>query len=77
MRVDKRFHRAQFFGRNSGKMRKVEADMMFIHIRTGLLNVLAENGTECRLQEVRRRVVAHGGNALSFVDFGTNGVALL
>ena len=66
--VDQVFDVLQFFVGNAGEVREVKAQMVGRDQRPRLLHVLAQNFAQPGLQQVRGRVVAHGG----FADFGVD-----
>ena len=53
----------QLFVCDSGEVREIEAQMVRRNQRPGLLHVLAEHFAQARMEQVRSRVIAHGGCA--------------
>ena len=56
-------------------MREVETNGILVDELTGLLNMVAEHGAQCSLQEVSCRVVAHDCSASLNIYNSLNGVA--
>ena len=73
--VDEVFDVLQFFVRDRGEVGEVEAQMIRRDQRSRLLDVLAENFAQAGVQQVRRGVIAHGGQADVGVDHGVDFVA--
>ena len=61
--IGNRFHSLEFFISDFGKVGKIKTQVLRIHKRTGLFNVIAEHRLERRLQDVRTGMV--GGNGFS------------
>ncbi len=73
--VDQVFDVLQFFVGNAGEVREVKAQMVGRDQRSCLLHVLAQNFAQSGLQQMRGRVIAHGGLADFGVDDGIDFVA--
>ena len=65
----------QLFVFNRGEMRKVEAQMIGIDQRSCLLHMLAKHLAQTRVEQVRGRVIAHGGLPDGGVHDGVDFVA--
>ena len=66
--VDDPLHLVPLFGCQSLAVGEVEAQLVGADRRAGLLHVVAQHLPQCRVQQVGRRVVRHGREAVAPVD---------
>src|SRR5262249_45721855 len=72
MRVDDLLDLQQFVPCQRVEVHEVEAEPVGRHERSGLLHMGAEDLTQCRMEQVCRRVIASCGVASRRVDFGND-----
>ena len=65
--VDFAFDGFKLVRRQRGEVSEIKTNVRSIYKLARLLNMGAERITQCRLQQVRRGVVAHGASAHGFV----------
>ena len=67
----------QLLGGNGGVVGKVEAQVVRLHQRTGLMHVVAQDAAQSLLQQVRGRVGPHNGLPAIHIDGGADNVVYM
>ena len=68
--VDDVFDVLQLFVFDASEVREIKAQMIRSHQRPRLLHMLAQNFAQPRMEQMRGRVIAHGGLANRGIDNG-------